>query len=137
MLGATDSTDLDGTALNESPSEKEGKCRQQRRPLSQLLTLNESPSEKEGKFLLLPPLLLPRRRPSIKAPPKRKGNLKLSAGHDRMARPSMKAPPKRKGNYGDVSARTSPRDPSMKAPPKRKGNRAQQMSPAAAVADPQ
>ena len=60
-------------------------------------TLNESPSEKEGKF--------PRSvwvawswSPSMKVPPKRKGNT-LAAGTDYGAdRPSMKVPPKRKGN---------------------------------------
>ena len=36
-------------ALNESPSEKEGKCcRETVRP-SRAMSLNESPSEKEGK----------------------------------------------------------------------------------------
>ena len=34
--------------LNESPSEKEGKCRVSRR-VHHVLALNESPSEKEGK----------------------------------------------------------------------------------------
>ena len=36
--------------LNESPSEKEGKCKTALRELSLIVALNESPSEKEGKF---------------------------------------------------------------------------------------
>ena len=64
-------------SLNESPSEKEGKCHSHsrggpRRPRS----LNESPSEKEGKYEIHDD----RRRinsPSMKVPPKRKGNNKL------------------------------------------------------------
>ena len=35
--------------LNESPSEKEGKCTQQNVNLRHRHALNESPSEKEGK----------------------------------------------------------------------------------------
>ena len=38
-----------------------------------MLTLNESPSEKEGKSLPSLPLLPPK-SPSMKVPPKRKGN---------------------------------------------------------------
>ena len=36
-------------ALNESPSEKEGKSRARVSSLARLTSLNESPSEKEGK----------------------------------------------------------------------------------------
>ena len=36
--------------LNESPSEKEGKCAAIERPLIGITSLNESPSEKEGKW---------------------------------------------------------------------------------------
>ena len=36
--------------LNESPSEKEGKCRAEARAGKISAALNESPSEKEGKF---------------------------------------------------------------------------------------
>ena len=35
--------------LNESPSEKEGKCNPHKRQSPRADTLNESPSEKEGK----------------------------------------------------------------------------------------
>ena len=37
------------------------------------MTLNESPSEKEGKFALKQPVQT-RHAPSMKVPPKRKGN---------------------------------------------------------------
>ena len=59
--------------LNESPSEKEGKFRGQTLLIHITTTLNESPSEKEGKFTCrdqLDSLILP----SMKVPPKRKGN---------------------------------------------------------------
>ena len=60
--------------LNESPSEKEGKSEDMKGDTKSLLkALNESPSEKEGKC--------PQRpasrsgfQPSMKVPPKRKGN---------------------------------------------------------------
>ena len=59
--------------LNESPSEKEGKCTRQRMYPTTGKALNESPSEKEGKsghrfFLEF------EHSPSMKVPPKRKGN---------------------------------------------------------------
>ena len=38
-------------ALNESPSEKEGKSLTQSGQFLPIPTLNESPSEKEGKYL--------------------------------------------------------------------------------------
>ena len=60
-------------ALNESPSEKEGKFSVTRTVNQQMMTLNESPSEKEGKFAS-PPVGQNLIRPSMKVPPKRKGN---------------------------------------------------------------
>ena len=63
------------------------------------MPLNESPSEKEGKFdgELKPGdyLLVP----SMKVPPKRKGNGLCLEMHPGIVEPSMKVPPKRKGNY--------------------------------------
>ena len=41
---------LKAAALNESPSEKEGKCQGAESIRVNLEPLNESPSEKEGKF---------------------------------------------------------------------------------------
>ena len=37
-------------ALNESPSEKEGKSQPRSLSFARQMTLNESPSEKEGKY---------------------------------------------------------------------------------------
>ena len=89
-----------GTSLNESPSEKEGKLVQDGDFKVSGVTLNESPSEKEGK-LGTPYGGVPRSfYPSMKVPPKRKGNtfgLRVGAGP---VHPSMKVPPKRKGNVG-------------------------------------
>ena len=61
------------SALNESPSEKEGKYSVSILLVVWFYSLNESPSEKEGKWLLV---LSPSSSidPSMKVPPKRKGN---------------------------------------------------------------
>ena len=59
--------------------------------------------------------------PSMKVPPKRKGNAVSEEVTALKAKPSMKVPPKRKGNLGTVSFHVALR-PSMKVPPKRKGN---------------
>ena len=61
------------TALNESPSEKEGKLQTAPKNLMSSLTLNESPSEKEGKPSTPAPHIF-QNNPSMKVPPKRKGN---------------------------------------------------------------
>ena len=63
------------------------------------MSLNESPSEKEGKSRELYPAARIKKPPSMKVPPKRKGN--WSTQYSRMHisfKPSMKVPPKRKGN---------------------------------------
>ena len=86
-------------------------------------------------------------QPSMKVPPKRKGNLKPARINPSYL-PSMKVPPKRKGNaaiwasgivmsilslnespsekegkyHGGCFAASAPARPSMKVPPKRKGN---------------
>ena len=60
--------------LNESPSEKEGKCRDQPGGYQSGKPLNESPSEKEGKFDSGFVVIADLTRPSMKVPPKRKGN---------------------------------------------------------------
>ena len=60
--------------LNESPSEKEGKSSHTRQKPSRYTSLNESPSEKEGKFGSQPTGAFVSMSPSMKAPPKRKGN---------------------------------------------------------------
>ena len=62
--------------LNESPSEKEGKLTTPAVTNFQKTPLNESPSEKEGK--LGDECQVKRTAPpSMKVPPKRKGNLLL------------------------------------------------------------
>ena len=71
MLGTA--VGLVGAALNESPSEKEGKSGENDTQIYESLPLNESPSEKEGKLRVLPDTVRVR-RPSMKVPPKRKGN---------------------------------------------------------------
>ena len=92
------------------------------------LALNESPSEKEGKFRcadVLPAV----RHPSMKVPPKRKGNLFWKMEKLFCLNPSMKVPPKRKGN-ANCSRRSATfcSKPSMKVPPKRKGNAAPRLA---------
>ena len=59
--------------------------------------LNESPSEKEGKLFLRSAVRL-FESPSMKVPPKRKGNQPLNKRWAGRYIPSMKVPPKRKGN---------------------------------------
>ena len=86
-------------SLNESPSEKEGKFPATRSWCSALrMGLNESPSEKEGKLCHdgLNPTF--RKGASMKALPKRKGNLSKATGGSTRPSASMKALPKRKGN---------------------------------------
>ena len=67
------SPDRVARTLNESPSEKEGKSRGNVAIASSNIALNESPSEKEGKSSMYTPgpgVF----GPSMKVPPKRKGN---------------------------------------------------------------
>ncbi len=67
-----------------------------------LACLNESPSEKEGKSWKQPILLARLWRPSMKVPPKRKGNTYPVPTLPPTKSPSMKVPPKRKGNSDDI-----------------------------------
>ena len=60
--------------LNESPSEKEGKLPCIYRLACIRCPLNESPSEKEGKCLSVLTYYCANTSPSMKVPPKRKGN---------------------------------------------------------------
>ena len=62
------------------------------------------------------------RTPSMKVPPKRKGNNIFCHLALQNLLPSMKVPPKRKGNSFEVSPGIGAFTPSMKVPPKRKGN---------------
>ncbi len=61
-------------------------------------TLNESPSEKEGKCEGKTQQQIVD-DPSMKVPPKRKGNAHNAAVDSLPVEPSMKVPPKRKGNW--------------------------------------
>ena len=65
------------------------------------MALNESPSEKEGKSQAVTESDR-ERQPSMKVPPKRKGNCIGRRDRVEVHTPSMKVPPKRKGNRGDV-----------------------------------
>ena len=84
--------------------------------------LNESPSEKEGKYTEDEEAVV-ETDPSMKVPPKRKGNKLCHRVRVPVHAPSMKVPPKRKGNLHRARPDNSPKWwPSMKVPPKRKGN---------------
>ena len=61
--------------------------------------LNESPSEKEGKSSFHAGCRVGN-QPSMKVPPKRKGNKLPRVRNSPQEMPSMKVPPKRKGNTG-------------------------------------
>ena len=62
------------------------------------------------------------RHPSMKVPPKRKGNVYGRVHCFPLRHPSMKVPPKRKGNWSQNLRSREALKPSMKVPPKRKGN---------------
>ena len=85
--------------------------------------LNESPSEKEGKCSNSPASPWVQHEPSMKVPPKRKGNIRrvqnvLDAGGALNESPSEK---EGKSHQSEV-VRDFFCAPSMKVPPKRKGN---------------
>ena len=88
----------DYASLNESPSEKEGKCRLRRRFPRRVSPLNESPSEKEGKYRIAN--LFPRvPEPLNESPSEKEGKSPEPLGTACLKiEPSMKVPPKRKGN---------------------------------------
>ena len=64
-------------SLNESPSQKEGKLEINKKEKSAILGLNESPSQKEGKWLARTTMRQVITA-SMKALPKRKGNTFVS-----------------------------------------------------------
>ena len=84
-------------ALNESPSEKEGKWKAWTRSRLPPAPLNESPSEKEGKY---PGHFchVRTRHPSMKVPPKRKGN-KTHPGRGGSGVPLNESPSEKEGKY--------------------------------------
>ena len=94
----TGSEDLRTWALNESPSEKEGKSECQGLDISSRSTpLNESPSEKEGKWLVYG-VLCACCDSLNESPSEKEGKLIHIMRNGFMTLPSMKVPPKRKGN---------------------------------------
>ena len=89
--------------LNESPSEKEGKYAPVITARNTTPSLNESPSEKEGKYQLRTPLR--RRRFSLnESPSEKEGKYRVSHSPRRLfPGASMKALPKRKGNVAGLA----------------------------------
>ena len=85
--------------LNESPSEKEGKLFGQIVAVVVDLALNESPSEKEGKSGRGSVVPVRQSVPSMKVPPKRKGN---PAGLPRLGIQGTlnESPSEKEGKYG-------------------------------------
>ena len=73
--------------------------------------LNESPSEKEGKCVLGFLVVCLVGAASMKVPPKRKGNPGLARGKRGVRGASMKVPPKRKGNMVGVWFMVCPVEP--------------------------
>ena len=83
--------------LNESPSEKEGKSDKMHAYAAAASALNESPSEKEGKLTLQ--CIKKALPPSLNESPSEKEGKWVSVGYlPYIYSPSMKVPPKRKGN---------------------------------------
>ena len=79
------------------PPKRKGNLRVNGFNLTRGFGLNESPSEKEGKCLELHQLGVDDAA-SMKVPPKRKGNCGVRFAAVDVAGASMKVPPKRKGN---------------------------------------
>ncbi len=86
-------------SLNESPSEKEGKSILRGRGRSRCSGLNESPSEKEGKFSSIPYQDDVLDQASMKALPKRKGNVSLCCGGVRYAMRLNESPSEKEGKW--------------------------------------
>ena len=85
-------------ALNESPSEKEGKCQKITCSVLRYTSLNESPSEKEGKSAATVEVArLSCCSPSMKVPPKRKGNFSVEAALMRSAHTLNESPSEKEG----------------------------------------
>ena len=91
--------------------------------------LNESPSEKEGKFHAVDEVIQ-LIVPSMKVPPKRKGNKPLKP--DASTAKALNESPSEKEGKWLINGRAAhaPATPSMKVPPKRKGNTPVSPSPA-------
>ena len=97
-MGAFSTYEVLRYSLNESPSEKEGKCSLRSSLLPSQIALNESPSEKEGKS---PPEACHKVAEHIalnESPSEKEGKCMGNQRIKHRVRPSMKVPPKRKGN---------------------------------------
>ena len=84
--------------LNESPSEKEGKCREAERTMGEVFG------------------------PSMKVPPKRKGNASWDVVSAWCSRSLNESPSENRHTSRLIRYLKGAADPSMKVPPKRKGN---------------
>ena len=86
------------------------------------MALNESPSEKEGKFALSADLSPIGLAPSMKVPPKRKGNLPFTQTLHALDSTLNESPSEKEGKCCANDRGVGGDSPSMKVPPKRKGN---------------
>ena len=85
-------------ALNESPSEKEGKLGLYLLTTRVIIPLNESPSEKEGKCWSHARWRA-RHHPSMKVPPKRKGNRVQTLEDDAHLSTLNESPSEKEGKF--------------------------------------
>ena len=69
------------------PPKRKGNLAVRLQPEVKLDALNESPSEKEGKFGLFRNQFIRRNKPSMKVPPKRKGNIRPMGVFDKSRSP--------------------------------------------------
>ena len=122
MRCASSATCRSRVALNESPSQKEGKSVVFLNGDGAVITLNESPSQKEGKSRAGASRTSPSPAPLNESPSQKEGKFSTQGLTANLLHPSMKVPPKRKGNPRPVRNGFSAMSPSMKVPPKRKGN---------------
>ena len=105
-------TKNDTAALNESPSEKEGKYQCHDGSSFFLSALNESPSEKEGKFLRTVFLSNALVFPLNESPSEKEGKLKHLYGLVRLAEPLNESPSEKEGKCWTWRADS----PAMKCP---------------------
>ena len=104
------------------PPKRKGNFRSSISAAGERGALNESPSEKEGKSNLASGYVF-FRRPSMKVPPKRKGNTCFSTASAAAASALNESPSEKEGKCLDVvEGESQIGGPSMKVPPKRKGN---------------
>ena len=95
------------SGLNESPPEKEGKCKTILQNIAVIAGLNESPPEKEGKCSARQVQRINFVPASMKALPKRKGNqnARLTAS---TATGLNESPPEKEGKCGNTLTQIRP-----------------------------